>query len=160
MLGTLRPMAERAAGIMRHTTRRAERLGRHVGSDAAGMVARVRNRNPAPKPLDDVTLARKVETKLFRPADAPKGKVDVDVANGIVTLCGEVKNPKQKASLQRAAEAIPEVQGVENLLKLPKTPSPTRADSPGKSRRTGGRKPSAARSRPAAKKATGSLRDR
>jgi len=127
--------------------RNAERLGRRAASDAFGLVARVRNRNPAPKQLDDVTLARKVETTLFRPADAPKGKVNIDVVDGIVTLRGEVKNPSQKAGLERAAKAIPEVRGVENLLKLPKTPARTRADAPGKSKRTGGRKPSAAKPR-------------
>src|SRR6201989_703784 len=38
---------------------------------------------------DDVTLARKVETEIFRPHDAPKGTVSVDVQAGVVYLRGE-----------------------------------------------------------------------
>src|SRR6478752_1184062 len=37
---------------------------------------------------DDVTLARKVETEIFRPHDAPKGSVSVDVQAGVVYLRG------------------------------------------------------------------------
>jgi hypothetical protein len=37
-----------------------------------------------------VTLARGVESEIFRPADAPKGKVSVNVAHGVVELRGEV----------------------------------------------------------------------
>src|SRR5687768_11129298 len=32
---------------------------------------------------DDVTLARKVETEIFRSADAPKGAVSVNAENGV-----------------------------------------------------------------------------
>src|SRR4051794_21309789 len=40
--------------------------------------------------IDDVTLARKVETEIFRAADAPKGQVSVNAENGVVFLRGEV----------------------------------------------------------------------
>jgi hypothetical protein len=142
MLTSLRPLADRAAGLVRRSGGRVWHLGRHIASDAAGMAARARNRNPSPKDLDDVTLARKIETTLFRPADAPKESVNIDVVDGIVTLRGEVKTPQEKEALEVAASEIPEVRAVENLLKLPKTPSPTRADAPGRSKRTGGRKAS------------------
>jgi hypothetical protein len=144
MLGPARPLIDRLGGLARRSGGRVERLGRRVVRDATGMAQRVRHSKPPPKDLDDVTLARKVETELFRPADAPKGSVNIDVVDGIVTLRGEVKSPAQAEALERAARAIPEVRGVENLLKLPKTPSRTRADAPGRSRRTGGRKPTAA----------------
>jgi hypothetical protein len=80
--------------------------------------------------MDDVTLARKVETEIFRPRGAPKGSVDINVVEGVVYLRGEVKRPAQIKSLEARVREIPEVRGVENLLHLPKTPSPTRADSP------------------------------
>jgi hypothetical protein len=144
MLGPARPLIDRVAGLVRRSAGGVGRLGRRAASDTAGMAQRVRHRNPPPKDLDDVTLARKVETELFRPADAPKGSVNIDVVDGVVTLRGEVKSPDQAAALERAARGIPEVGDVENLLKLPKTPSQTRADAPGRSKRTGGRKPSTA----------------
>src|SRR5687767_7822740 len=40
--------------------------------------------------LDDVSLARKVETEIFRDASAPKGDVSVDVQAGVVYLRGAV----------------------------------------------------------------------
>ncbi len=83
---------------------------------------------------DDITLARKVETELFRPADAPKGSVSVNVQNGVVELRGEVKRPEDKKDLEAKARSIPEVRDVRNLLHLPKVPAPGRADSPGRQR--------------------------
>ena len=83
-------------------------------------------RSSAPKDLDDVAVARKVETIIFRDASVPKGKIDVNVANGVVQLRGEAKTPDMIKALERQAAAIPEVRRVENLLHLPKTPAPTR----------------------------------
>src|SRR4051812_41049928 len=41
---------------------------------------------------DDVTLARKVETEIFRAPDAPKGQVSVDVQAGVAYLRGAVSD--------------------------------------------------------------------
>src|SRR3954453_7157394 len=90
----------------------------------------------APKDLDDVGLARKVETVIFRDATVPKGKIDVNAADGIVWLRGEAKTPEMIKTLESQASAIPEVKRVENLLHLPKTPAPTRADTPSSQQKT------------------------
>jgi hypothetical protein len=79
----------------------------------------------APKDLDDVGLARKVETIIFRDDDVPKGHIDVNCVNGVVWLRGEAKTPEMIKELERQTAAIPEVNGVENMLHLPKTPAPT-----------------------------------
>lgn len=76
-----------------------------------------------PKDLDDVALARKVETIIFRDESVPKGDIDVNAADGVVWLRGEAKTPDMIKALERQAAAIPEVQKVENLLHLPKTPA-------------------------------------
>ena len=76
-----------------------------------------------PKDLDDVALARKVETVIFRDDSIPKGKIDVNAADGVVWIRGEAKNPEMIKTLERQAAAIPEVKKVENLLHLPKTPA-------------------------------------
>jgi hypothetical protein len=81
----------------------------------------------APKDLDDVAIARKVETVIFRDDSVPKGKIDVNAADGVVWLRGEAKNPEMIRTLVAQATAIPEVHRVENLLHLPKTPAPTRS---------------------------------
>jgi hypothetical protein len=101
----------------------------------------------APKDLDDVALARKVETIIFRDAAVPKGQIDVNCADGVVWLRGEAKTPAMIKALERQTAAIPEVVQVENLLHLPKTPAPTRTDTPATQRRTRSstKRPSAAR---------------
>jgi BON domain len=89
-----------------------------------------------PKDIDDVGLARKVETVIFRDDSVPKGKIDVNAADGVVWLRGEAKTPDMIKALERQAQAIPEVKRVENLLHLPKTPAPTRTDTPASQRKT------------------------
>jgi BON domain len=128
---------QRTFGIARRTSGRAARLGRRAASQGFGLVARVRHLRPSPKPgMDDVTLARKVETEIFRGADSPKGTVDVNVVDGVVWLRGQVKRPEEIKRLETRVASIPEVRGVENLLHLPKTPAPTRADTPRPQQRT------------------------
>src|SRR5215208_1416660 len=90
----------------------------------------------APKELDDVALARKVESVIFRSDAVPKGKIDVNAADGVVWLRGEAKTPEMIKELERQAAAIPEVKKVENLLHLPKTPAPSRTDTPPSQRKT------------------------
>ena len=89
-----------------------------------------------PKDLDDGGLARKVETVIFRDDSVPKGKIDVNAADGVVWLRGEAKTPEMIKMLEQQAAGIPEVKKVENLLHLPKTPAPTRTDTPPSQRKT------------------------
>jgi hypothetical protein len=93
-------------------------------------------RRAAAKPLDDVTIARKVESSIFRGSGAAKGKVDVNVADGVVWLRGEVRTPVLIKRLAERAAAVPEVRQVENLLHLPRTPAPSRTDTPPSQQRT------------------------
>jgi hypothetical protein len=86
-----------------------------------------RQASRVPKDLDDVSLARKVETIIFRDDSVPKGDIDVNAADGVVWLRGQAKTPEMIKGLERQCAAIPEVRQVENLLHLPKTPAPTRS---------------------------------
>jgi hypothetical protein len=83
-----------------------------------------------PKDLDDVALARKVETVIFRDASVPKGKINVNAAEGVVWLRGEASTPEMIKALATQAAAIPEVRKVDNLLHLPKTPARRPAPAP------------------------------
>ena len=73
---------------------------------------------------DDVTLARKVETEIFRDADAPKGDVSVDVQAGVVYLRGMVADQAWIERLADEAKKVDGVKGVKNLLHRPGTPAP------------------------------------
>jgi osmotically-inducible protein OsmY len=128
---------QRGGGILRQTIRLGERIGRGLGNQAYGVVQEARHRRQTPKPdMDDVTLARKVETEVFRNRPGVKATVNVNVVDGVVWLRGQVKRPEQIRSLEAKARAVPEVRGVENLLHLPKTPAPTRADTPARQQGT------------------------
>jgi osmotically-inducible protein OsmY len=100
-----------------------------------------RRASQQPKDLDDVAITRKVETEIFRGDDVEKGKINVNTADGVVWLRGEAKSPEQVKELEAKAKAIPEVKRVENLLHLPKTPAPTRTDTPPSERKTRRSKP-------------------
>jgi BON domain len=113
-------------------------------------------REPDPN-ITDTALARKVESELFRSTKTPKGKVDVNAVGRVVYLRGEAKTPALIKELEAKAAAIPEVQRVENLLHLPKTPSPTRSDTPARQRKektTKGKPPKTHRRRMNAEKPT------
>lgn len=118
----------------------ATKLGRGAANQGVTLSKRFANRNPeAKQDMDDVTLARKVETEIFRPQGAPKGKIDVNAVEGVVWLRGEVKNQAQQTEIEAKVRAIPEVRGVENLLHLPKTPAPSRTR--GGAKKTTAKKP-------------------
>ncbi len=68
-----------------------------------------------PQP-DDVTLARKVETEIFRDADVPKGQINVNAENGKIVLRGEVEKPAMIKDLEKRAKKVQGVAEVENLL--------------------------------------------
>ena len=105
----------------------ATRAGQGAANQGIALGRRFANRNPEPKAgMDDVTLARKVETELFRDSKTLKGKIDINAVDGTVWLRGEVKNPAQSKAVEAKVRSIPEVQEVENLLHQPKTPAPTR----------------------------------
>jgi osmotically-inducible protein OsmY len=70
-------------------------------------------------PPDDITLARKVETEIFRPADAPKGQVNVQALGGVVELRGQVDDPGVIDDLEKRTRRVTGVRDVRNLLHLP-----------------------------------------
>jgi hypothetical protein len=112
---------DRTLAIVRRGGRRA---GGYVAAEADGLMQKATHLREEPKDLDDVTLARKVETEIFRPADAPKGSVDVNVVDGVVQLRGEVESPDLVDELVAKARSVQGVRDVENLLHLPGTPAP------------------------------------
>ena len=111
--------------MVRRRARRSRRFVRMVGSYGRGKGARLFHSRPAERVQpDDVTLAHKVETELFRPADVPKGQININVQHGIVQLRGEVPQPEMIHDLVDRARRITGVRDVENLLHLPGTPAP------------------------------------
>ena len=119
---------DRIAAAFRRGTRTAERQARMVTSQAEGAARRLAHPQSSQEPVtDDVTLARKVETEIFRDPDVPKGQINVNAEHGKVVLRGEVSSADQAERLEAQARAIPGVKDVENLLHPAGTPAPTSA---------------------------------
>jgi hypothetical protein len=92
---------------------------------AGHLLGRFQRAGSDSKPLTDPTLKTKVESNIYRLPGVSKAKIDVTVAEGVVTLHGQVRNQAQMTSLENAVRAIPEVVGFESELHLPKTPAPS-----------------------------------
>jgi BON domain len=116
---------DRVLATLRRTGTRAERAGRKVGADVYGWRQKATHAfDQAEIPANDETLARKVETELFRDPAIPKGKLNINVEHGVVVLRGEADNPEQVRALEEQAQRVAGVTGVKNLLHLPGTPAP------------------------------------
>ena len=109
-------LARDAAATIDRKTDYAAGVAKGAAHEAAGAVRR------EDREYDDVTLARKVESEIFRPPDAPKDRVSVNVQHGIVELRGEVKRPEDVNELGAAAERVDGVKEVRNLLHTPGSP--------------------------------------
>ena len=116
---------DRTAGFFRRRARESARVGRAVAADAYGASQKVQHLKEEPKAFDDATLANKVRTEVFRPEDAPKGDVSVNVQEGVVQLRGEVKQPELIEELVEKTRKVQGVKDVENLLHTPGAPAPT-----------------------------------
>ena len=116
---------------VRRTGRDLDKRARYARGSATGMVKRATSTagssdKPAP---NDVALTRKVESMIFRPEDAPKGRLSVNTENSIVFLRGEVETQEQIDALVSGAQRVDGVREVRNLMHLPGTPAPS-ADDP------------------------------
>jgi len=109
--------SDRLAALMR---RHGKRMIKGTVSQAHALKQKGTHLREEPKPQpDDVTLARKVETEIFRDAEVPKGKVNVNAENGKVVLRGEVDSPELIDDLVEKARKVQGVQEVESLLHTP-----------------------------------------
>lgn len=117
---------DRTLALGRRSARNAVRSAEHAAGPVRGAAHKAQHavHHGPPRDYDEVTLARKVETEIFRPADAPKGTVNINVHEHVVELRGVVERPEQIAALGEAAAAVEGVERVENLLHLPGAPVP------------------------------------
>ncbi len=102
--------------------RRAQFLGRIrqlVGNTRSSLPGMERT------PLDDQTLKAKIESEVFREAEAPKGEVNVNVEEGVVYLRGQLDDRSLIEDLERRVRSVHGVERVENLLHTPGTEAPT-----------------------------------
>jgi hypothetical protein len=117
---------DRALSRVRRGERRATARARRAESRAVGIARRTLNaaRPRHREPFDDVTLARKVESELYRRARVPKGHISINAEDGFVFLRGVMDRQEDIERIEEATRQIDGVREVENLIHLPGTPAP------------------------------------
>ena len=117
---------DRFPAFFRRMSVKAERTGKAVAAEAEGVRQKATHLKEEEKPQpDDVTLARKVETEIFRDAEVPKGQINVNAENGKIVLRGEVEKPEMIKDLEKRTKKVQGVTEVENLLHTPGAPAST-----------------------------------
>jgi osmotically-inducible protein OsmY len=110
---------DRGLAVGRDAVAEAERRARYAEGVAEGVVAKATPGGGRPgEELNDPALARKVESEIFRPADAPKDKVDVNVEDHVVYLRGKLESGDQAKALVEAARQVDGVRDVESLIEV------------------------------------------
>ena len=116
---------DRALSRARRGERRAMMRARRAESHAVGVAKRTINaRKRAEEPPDDLTLAQKVESQLFRRTGVPKGQVSVNAEEGVVFLRGVMERQEDIERMGEEAQRSEGVRAVENLVHRPGTPAP------------------------------------
>jgi hypothetical protein len=117
---------DRAMSRMRRGERRAAARARRAESHAVGIARRTANaaRHRHREPVDDITLAHKVESELYGRVRVPKGRISINAEDGFVFLRGVLDRQEDIDSIGAATRQISGVRQVENLIHLPGTPAP------------------------------------
>jgi len=106
---------------LRRGGRQASKKARYAAGVAEGKVHEATSGGqPRPQP-DDITLAHKVESAIFRDADAPKGSINVNAENGVVYLRGHTDSQEWIDRLIADARAVEGVREVRSLLHVAQT---------------------------------------
>jgi hypothetical protein len=90
--------ADKAGRFTREGAGTVTGAAQSAGAQAKGVAAKAQHvaTGGDSAPGDDNTLKAKVESEVFRDADAPKGSVDISVANGIVERPGPERGARDE----------------------------------------------------------------
>jgi osmotically-inducible protein OsmY len=110
---------------IRKAVAKTERRASYVSGKAHGVVHQMTSDGDFrdPSRLNGPALQAKVESVVFRPAEIPKGAININVEDGVVYLRGEVE-PEMINRLVSAIESVEGVAGVRSLLHAPGAPAP------------------------------------
>src|SRR3954467_1481884 len=127
--------ADKAGRFTREGAGTVQGAAQSAGAQAKGVAAKAQHKVTGgdSAPGDDNTLKNKVETEIFRDADAPKGSVDITVVEGIVELRGQVDEQATAEALEMKTRMVSGVRDVRNMLHLPGETPPNIVGTPGAS---------------------------
>jgi BON domain len=75
---------------------------------------------------DDLTLADRIHSTVFGEPDVPADRLTIDVANGVVTLRGELDSQEEIDDIAGRIAAVADVLEVDVLVHLPGEPAPNK----------------------------------
>jgi osmotically-inducible protein OsmY len=115
--------------LLRRGRREAGRRVEYAEGQAYGLVQeRVPHRRDNPNP-DDATLRDRVESEVFRDQRIPKGQININVADGVVELRGELSGQEDIDYVVASVRRVPDVKEIHNYLHLPGTPAPNKEEA-------------------------------
>ena len=117
---------DRTKGAVRRRTRRIEHQLHYEAGRVTGLAHAIAHRDQGARELDDVSLAHKVESELFRDRTVPKGQISINADRGTIVLRGQLEDEQQIHRIERTVRDIAGVRDVENLLHGPGVPAPPR----------------------------------
>ncbi|HEX9376094.1 MAG TPA: BON domain-containing protein [Actinomycetota bacterium] len=121
-------LVDRIGAMTRRTGRRLEREGRYRAGQIRGVGQKLAHRTPEEVDVDDLTLKDRIESEAFSP-NLPKGNVNVTVVDSMVELRGQLATPEDIDALVSQVREVAGVVDVRNLLHLPGTPAPNKAEA-------------------------------
>jgi hypothetical protein len=121
------------------------RLGLSLGGRVLGLIQSRLGGGPQ---IDDATLERQVAADVFGSRGVTKGKVQIEVAEAVVWIRGEVKSASVSEDVEARAAAVTDVARVENLLRVAKAPARTKTQKRPAPKRSARPKPAAATAPP------------
>jgi osmotically-inducible protein OsmY len=111
---------DRGVAKLRRRARETAKRARYLEGVAEGVAHKaahaVPGANSRKEPLDDVSLAKKVESEAFREAGVSKAHVSVNAEGGVIYLRGRLETDDEIAGLVKAARGVEGVKGVETML--------------------------------------------
>jgi hypothetical protein len=121
------------------------RLGLTLGGRLFGLIQSRLGGSPQ---IDDETLRSQVEADVLGSRRVTKGRVQIEVAEGVVWVRGEVKSASVSEEVEARAAAIEGVRRVENLLRVTKAPARSKAQKRPAPKRSARPRPAAATAPP------------
>ena len=107
-----KPSTETAGEKLDRTTERAGEKMDQAAADAKHKAAQAGDK------IDDAAITAKVKTALIGEPGLKALKIDVDTANGVVTLSGAVDTPQNLDRATQVAQAVDGVKSVDNRLNV------------------------------------------
>jgi hypothetical protein len=121
-------IAQRAGHGIRRMRHRINREIRHAQSTVGGRLGELIG-HPFPGFADGGMLLDRVESELFEDRSIPHGKFNLEVEGTTVVLRGQLDSRSDIKRVEEAVLRVPGVDGVRNLMHVPGTPAPNKAEA-------------------------------